>query len=82
MKVSVIGTGYVGLVSGVCLAEKGHSVQCVDMDADKVRKINKGESPIFERSLDDLLVRNVNRNLHATVDLAMAVNSTDISLIA
>jgi UDPglucose 6-dehydrogenase len=82
MKVSVIGTGYVGLVSGACLAEKGHSVQCVDMDADKVRKINNGESPIFERSLDDLLVRNVNRNLHATVDLTMAVNSTDISLIA
>lgn len=82
MKVSVIGTGYVGLVSGVCLAEKGHSVQCVDMDADKVRKINDGVSPIFERSLDDLLAKNINRNLRATSNLIEAVNLTDISLIA
>jgi UDPglucose 6-dehydrogenase len=82
MKVSVIGTGYVGLVSGVCLAEKGHGVQCVDMDADKVRNINDGVSPIFERGLNDLLASNVGRNLHATTDLVKAVNLTDVSLIA
>jgi UDPglucose 6-dehydrogenase len=82
MKVSVIGTGYVGLVSGVCLAEKGHSVQCVDMDADKVRKINAGAAPIYERGLAELLASNVGRNLRATIDLTEAVNTTDISLIA
>ena len=54
MDISVVGTGYVGLVSGVCLAEKGHSVVCVDIDAGKVDKINAGDSPIHEEGLDDL----------------------------
>jgi UDPglucose 6-dehydrogenase/GDP-mannose 6-dehydrogenase len=48
MKVSVIGTGYVGLVSGVCLAEKGHQVICVDIDDRKVKKINRAEAPLYE----------------------------------
>ncbi len=55
MKVSVVGTGYVGLVSGVCLAEKGHQVICVDVDAAKVDKINKGIPPIYEAGLEELL---------------------------
>lgn len=82
MKVSVIGTGYVGLVSGVCLAEKGHQVICVDLDADKVARINAGDPPIYELGLEDLLKRNVGRSLRATTDLAAAVRDTDISLIA
>jgi UDPglucose 6-dehydrogenase/GDP-mannose 6-dehydrogenase len=82
MKVSVLGTGYVGLVSGVCLAAKGHEVVCVDADNDKVRKINQGVPPIFEKGLKELLSENVGTKLHATTDLAKAVAATELSLIA
>mgnify|MGYP001465965268 FL=1 len=57
MKVSVIGSGYVGLVSAVCLADKGHNVICVDSNVNKVDKINRAESPIYEEGLDELLWR-------------------------
>lgn len=82
MKVSVIGTGYVGLVTGVCLAEKGHQVVCVDLDQAKVDKINRSVSPIFERGLDELLRKNINVNLRADTDLRKSVLETDISFIA
>jgi UDPglucose 6-dehydrogenase len=81
MKVSVIGTGYVGLVSGVCLAEKGHRVICVDVDQDRIDKINCGISPIYERGLEELLKNNIDVNLKATTDLQTAVIETEISLI-
>ena len=55
MKISVVGTGYVGLVTGVGLASIGHQVVCVDIDAAKVKKINNGQSPIHEKDLDKLL---------------------------
>ena len=54
MKISVVGTGYVGLVSGVCLAQVGHTVVCVDVDKQKVDRINRGDPPIYEKGLDDL----------------------------
>lgn len=82
MNVSVIGTGYVGLVSGVCLAELGHQVECVDVDSGKVDQINKGISPIYEKGLDDLLKKNIGARLHATTDLHRAVHETSLSLIA
>lgn len=82
MKVSIIGTGYVGLVTGVCLAEKGHQVLCVDLNQEKVDNINQGSSPIYERGLEKLLQRNVNVRLKATTDLHKSVIETDISLIA
>lgn len=82
MRVSVIGTGYVGLVTGVCLAEKGHDVVCVDVDAEKVARVNRGEAPIFERDLPVLLARNAGHRLHATTDLARAVRDSEITLIA
>ena len=82
MKVSVIGTGYVGLVSGVCLAEKGHNVVCIDVDREKIEKINKGIPPIYERNLEELLRKNINLNLKADTDLFKAVMDTEISLIA
>jgi UDPglucose 6-dehydrogenase/GDP-mannose 6-dehydrogenase len=82
MKVSIIGTGYVGLVSGVCLAEKGHQVVCVDVDQDKVNQINQGTSPIYEKGLEDLLKKNIDNNLRATSDFYTAVIETDVSLIA
>ena len=82
MRVSVIGTGYVGLVSAVCLTEKGHQVICVDIDRKKVEEINQGVSPIYERGLDELLTKNIGMNLTATTDLTTAVRQTQLSLIA
>lgn len=82
MKVSVIGTGYVGLVSGTCLAEKGHDIVCVDIDQEKINMINQGISPIHEDGLDELLKKNVNKTLRASSDLVNSVLETDLSLIA
>lgn len=82
MKVSVVGTGYVGLVTGVCLAEKGHQVICVDVDTKKVDQINQAIPPIYERGLDELLKKNIGVNLHATTNLHKSVIETEISLIA
>ncbi len=59
MRISMIGTGYVGLVSGTCFSEFGHDVTCVDKDADKIERLNQGEVPIYEPSLDDLVAANV-----------------------
>ena len=59
MNVVVIGTGYVGLVSGTCFAELGHRVTCVDIDKEKVKLLEEGKSPIFEPGLTDYLKRNI-----------------------
>jgi len=82
MDISVVGTGYVGLVSGVCLAEKGHRVICVDLDQDKVAQINAGQSPIHEEGLETLLQRNIGSKLTATTDLADAVSRSTLTIIA
>jgi UDPglucose 6-dehydrogenase len=82
MKVAIVGTGYVGLVSGACLAEKGHDVVCVDTDAAKVEQITRGIAPFREPGLDDLLRKHVARGLHATTDLRAAVNDSELTLIA
>lgn len=82
MKISVVGTGYVGLVSGVCLAEKGHRVVCVDIDPEKVDRVNNGDPPIHEKGLEVLLKRHIGHNLQATTDIEKAVEDTDISMIA
>jgi UDPglucose 6-dehydrogenase len=82
MKVSVIGTGYVGLVSGVCFAEKGHDVICVDTDKKKIAQIQQGISPIFERGLEPLLRKHIGARLSATSDLRRAVLDTELSLVA
>lgn len=82
MEISIIGTGYVGLVTGVCFAEKGHDVVCVDVDQKKVDLINAGTPPIFERGLEALLRKNIKRGLRATTDLQKAVHETQISMIA
>ncbi|MFN0171035.1 MAG: UDP-glucose dehydrogenase family protein [Bryobacteraceae bacterium] len=82
MRISIIGTGYVGLVTGACLAEKGHHVTCVDMDATKVAALNRAEAVIFEAGLSDLLVSNIGRNLTATTDLAAAVADSELTLLA
>jgi UDPglucose 6-dehydrogenase/GDP-mannose 6-dehydrogenase len=82
MRVSVVGTGYVGLVSGVCLAEIGHDVVCVDVDAAKVAQIMRGVPPIYEDGLEDLLKRNLGERFTATADLHSAVLGSELTLIA
>jgi UDPglucose 6-dehydrogenase/GDP-mannose 6-dehydrogenase len=82
MKISVVGTGYVGLVSGVCLAAKGHEVVCIDIDQNKVDMINRGEPPIYEEGLEDLLKQTIGKTLRSDTDLKKAVQETDLSLIA
>ncbi len=82
MRVSVVGTGYVGLVSGVCLAEAGHEVLCVDVDGAKVASILRGEPPIFEEGLGELLRKNLGHRMCATVDLRRAVLGSDLTLVA
>ncbi len=82
MRISIIGTGYVGLVSGACFAQIGHDVECVDIDPSKVERINRGEAPIHENGLDAMLQRLVGKKLRATTDLKAAVLNSDITFIA
>ena len=82
MRISVIGTGYVGLVSGACFAEIGHDCTCVDIDAAKVERINRGEPPIHENGLEALLRRHVGERLRASTDLPSAVRDSEITFIA
>jgi len=82
MRVSVIGTGYVGLVTGVCLADVGHEVTCVDVDPEKVAKISAGVPPIFEEGLEDLLRKNLGKRFTATGDLRKAVIGSELTLVA
>lgn len=82
MRISIVGTGYVGLVSGVCLAAKGHDVTCVDIDPVKVDRINRGDAPIHEKGLSELLGDHVGRNFRATTDLAKAVGESRLTMIA
>lgn len=79
----MIGTGYVGLVSGVCFADFGHQVVCVDKAAEKIDRLNLGEVPIYEPGLDVVMMRNVAAGrLHFTTDLAQAVAGADAIFIA
>jgi UDPglucose 6-dehydrogenase len=83
MKISVVGTGYVGLVVGACLAENGHEVICVDKDEAKVRALQKGKIPIYEPGLEELVKRNrVEKRLSFTTTLPRAVRQTQIIFIA
>ena len=83
MKVAMIGTGYVGLVSGVCFSDFGHDVICVDKDPDKIDALNAGIIPIFEPGLDDLMHKNVTAGrLSFTGDLGVAVAEADAVFIA
>src|SRR5262245_24372846 len=83
MKVAVVGTGYVGLVVGACLAESGNDVIGADVDAAKIARLQRGEVPIFEPGLDRLLEENLAAGrLNFTVDVADAVRRSDIIFIA
>ncbi len=82
MKISIIGTGYVGLVTGACLADCGHDVICVDIDPRKVDMINAAHAPIHEAGLPELLKRNAGGRLRASTNLAAAVAASDLTFIA
>ena len=80
MNISIVGTGYVGLVSGACFAKLGHKVICVDIDEEKVEKINNGISPIFEKDLEEIL-QKYSDNINATTSYKKAIQNSEITFI-
>ena len=83
MKVAVIGTGYVGLVTGTCFAEMGNSVWCVDVDEKKIENLRKGIIPIYEPGLSEMVERNhTSGSLNFTTDISEALETSEIAFIA
>ena len=83
MDIVVVGTGYVGIVTGTCLAESGNRVICVDIDEEKIAMMEKGKVPIYEPHLESLLIRNIEaERISFTTDLASAVKSSPIVFLA
>jgi len=83
MRIVVVGTGYVGLVAGVCFADSGHAVVCVDVDAAKIDALKKGENPIYEPGLDELLHKNIAaERISFSTALADAMRGSDVVFIA
>lgn len=83
MNLTVVGTGYVGLVTGTCFAETGNDVTCVDIDKDKVERMKKGEVPIYEPGLEVLFERNTKQGrLHFTTDLKSSIKDAEIIFLA
>ena len=81
-KIAVAGTGYVGLVAGVCFAERGHQVICVDVDEAKVNIMKSGKSPIYEEGLEELMIKNYNEGrLDYTTDYKSAYKDADAIFI-
>ena len=79
MKIAVVGSGYVGLVSGACFAELGNEVICVDIDETKIKKLNEGIIPIYEPGLEELLKKNRKEGrLHFTTDLKKSIRASEI----
>ena len=83
MKIAVVGTGYVGLVTGTCFADSGNHVTCVDIDREKIERLAAGEIPIYEPGLAELVEHNTQaKRLHFTTDLAAAVSSAQLVFLA
>lgn len=83
MKIAVVGTGYVGLVTGTCFAEVGIDVTCIDIDQKKIDNLHKGILPIYEPGLDEMVSRNVSANrLHFSTTLAESIKEADVAFIA
>ncbi len=81
MRISVIGTGYVGIVNAACLAELGYEVICVDINEEIITKINAGISPVYEEGLAELLEKHAGKNMCATTDYRTAIINSDVSFI-
>src|SRR5258706_9221247 len=83
MHVTIIGTGYVGLVTGACLADAGNSVFCLDLDRDKIARLNDGEIPIFEPGLEPIVKKNRQAGrLRFSTDVADSVAHAELQIIA
>src|SRR5918996_233061 len=83
MNIAVVGTGYVGLVLGACLAENGNDVTCIDKDDAKIRRLRRGIMPIYEPGLEEMVRRNqAEKRLEFTKDLARSVRAASIVFIA
>ena len=83
MRIAIIGTGYVGLVSGACFSEFGIDVTCIDVDMEKINDLQTGKIPIYEPGLEDLVDKNVSaKRLHFTSNLEEAVSEADAVFIA
>ena len=83
MNIAVVGTGYVGLVTGTCFAETGNQVKCVDIDENKVKRMRNGEVPIYEPGLELLFDRNTKQGrLHFTTNLKEAIDDAEIIFLA
>src|SRR5258705_9502402 len=83
MKIAIIGTGYVGLVTGTCLADSGNDVTCVDIDQEKIERLEHGDIPIYEPGLSELVVRNASAGrLKFTTNTAAAVRPAKLVFIA
>src|SRR5678815_1787963 len=83
MKIAVIGTGYVGLVTGTCFADSGNDVTCIDIDAAKIARLNRGEIPIYEPGLEEMVRDNqAAERLHFTTDLQGTVAQAEIVYLA
>ncbi len=81
MKIAITGAGFVGLTTGVCFADKGHQAICVDINEGKIAKINSAVPPFFEKGLEPLLKKHINKNFTATTNLKEAIKSSDITFI-
>ena len=83
MKIAVVGTGYVGLVAGACLAEAGNDVYCVDIDAEKIGRLNAGQIPIYEPGLETMVERNLrDARLTFSTDVPSACREAEVVFIA
>jgi UDPglucose 6-dehydrogenase len=81
VKISVVGTGYVGLVAGVCFADGGHDVICIDRDESKISRLQQGQIPIYEPGLSDLLLTAKSR-IAFTTDMQLAVEKSEVIFVA
>ena len=82
MKIAVVGTGYVGLVTGTCLAETGNQVICVDINAEKVEMMKAGQLPIYEPGLDDVVRTARGRNLFFSTDVDKGIQEADLIFVS
>jgi UDPglucose 6-dehydrogenase len=83
MKITVVGTGYVGLVAGTCFADSGNEVICVDIDKNKIDKLNNGDIPIYEPGLEEMVKLNIEQErLFFKTDIKQAIEKSGIIFIA